>query len=143
MEPINILLVEDNPGDVLLMRSALKKARVANQVISAVNAEEALDVLYQRNGHEDAPLIDIALFDICLPGMSGIDLLHKVKSCAELKHVPVIMLTSSDAPDDIRNSYQEHANCYLTKPVDVSELMEMVRSLESFWFSIVRLPKHG
>ncbi len=87
--------------------------------------------------------IDIALFDINLPGMSGIDLLQKVKTDPELKHVPVIMLTSSDAPDDIRNSYQEHANCYLTKPVDVTELMELVRTLDSFWFSIVKLPKHA
>jgi two-component system response regulator len=143
MNPINILLVEDNPGDVLLMRSALKKARVANQVINAVNADDALDVLYRRNGHEDTSPIDIALFDINLPGMSGIDLLQKVKTDPELKHVPVIMLTSSDAPDDIRNSYQEHANCYLTKPVDVTELMELVRTLDSFWFSIVKLPKHA
>jgi two-component system response regulator len=125
------------------MRSALKKARVANQVINAVNADEALDVLYRRNGHEEDNPIDIALFDINLPGMSGIDLLQKVKSDPELKHVPVIMLTSSDAPDDIRNSYQEHANCYLTKPVDVTELMELVRTLDSFWFSIVKLPKHA
>ena len=143
MNPINILLVEDNPGDVLLMRSALKKARVANNVINAVNADDALDVLYRRNGHEEDSPIDIALFDINLPGMSGIDLLQKVKTDPELKHVPVIMLTSSDAPDDIRNSYQEHANCYLTKPVDVTELMELVRTLDSFWFSIVKLPKHA
>ncbi len=142
MDPINILLVEDNPGDVLLMRSALKKARVVNEMVSAADAEEALDVLYRRNGYEDEKPIDIALFDINLPGMSGIELLHTVKSDPKLKHVPVIMLTSSDAPDDIRNSYEEHANCYVTKPVDVSDLMELVQTLDSFWFSIVKLPKH-
>jgi CheY-like chemotaxis protein len=143
MDPINILLVEDNPGDALLMRTALKKARVANQLVTAVNADEALDVLHQQGAFEDAPVIDIALFDINLPGMSGIELLHVVKNDEDLKHIPVIMLTSSDAPQDIQDSYKKHANCYLTKPVNVTELMELVQQLDSFWLSIVKLPNHA
>lgn len=142
MTPITILLVEDNPGDVLLLKTALKNARVANRMTVAINADEALDVLHRRNGHENDDPIDIALFDINLPGVSGIELLRQVKEDDDLKQMPVIMLTSSDEPDDIRSSYEAHANCYLTKPVEVTKLMEMAQTLGDFWFSIVRLPAH-
>ena len=143
MSPKSLLLVEDNPGDVVLMRAALKRAGVDHQLLVAQDAYEALDILYRRNGKEQAPAVDIGIFDINLPGMTGIDLLEKVKSDPDLKATPVIMLTSSDLPMDIQNSYERHANCYLTKPADMEGLVHMVRAIEEFWISLVHMPNHA
>lgn len=140
MQPIAILLVEDNPGDVMLMRAALGKARVTNELAVATDGNEALDILRRRNSHGHERKIDLGLFDINLPGMSGIELLHQVKSDPELKTTPVIMLSSSEAPKDIQDSYQEHANGYLTKPADMMGLNAIVRAIEDFWLTLARLP---
>ena len=140
MQPISILLVEDNPGDVALLRSALRKSAIPTNLVVAGDGAEALDVFYRRHGHENDPAIDMALFDINLPGMSGLELLAQVKADADLCSTPVVMLTSSSAPGDIEQAYQHHANSYVTKPTGVAELTSLVEALESFWFSLARLP---
>jgi len=143
MRPISILLVEDNPGDVVLMRAALRHAQVAHELWVAGDGIEALDILYRRNGKEQAPSVDLALLDINLPGMSGLELLEKIKNDANLKVTPVIMLTSSNAPKDIQQSYEHHANCYLTKPSDMRELTKTVRAIDHFWLSLAHLPNNA
>ena len=127
----------------MLMRAALRHARIAHELSVAGDGTEALDILYRRNGNEQAPTVDLALFDINLPGMSGIELLEKVKNDSKLKTTQVIMLSSSDAPKDIQQSYEHHANCYLTKPSDMSELTDTVRAIDNFWLSLVHLPNNA
>ena len=132
MPPISILLVEDNPGDALLIKAGLKRARIANDVTVAINANDALDVFHRRNGKENAAKVDLALLDINLPGMNGIELLQVVKMDPDLKQTPIIMLTSSDAPRDVQQAYQQHANAYINKPVDFDELIKLISTLIYF-----------
>ena len=139
-DDIQILLVEDNPGDVRLTVEALRHAKVANQLHVVGNGEEAIDFLRQQGGHVDAPRPDIVLLDLNLPRLDGRDVLADIKSDPELATIPIIVLTSSTAEADIQRSYELHANCYISKPVDVSEFLSAVQSLEGFWLKIVRLP---
>ncbi|MEZ0360047.1 response regulator [Mycobacterium sp. SA01] len=140
-DEIHILLVEDNPGDVRLTREALRGAKVANDLHVVGDGEAAIDYLRRRGRYTDAPRPDIVLLDLNLPRLDGREVLSDIKSDPELAKIPIIILTSSSAERDINSAYELHANCYISKPVDFTEFIEAVRSLEGFWLRIVRLPK--
>jgi CheY-like chemotaxis protein len=138
--PVRILLVEDNPGDVRLTKEALKEAKVRNEVSVAQDGEEALAYLRKEGKFEGAKSPDVILLDLNLPRKSGLEVLKEIKGDELLKRIPVVVITSSMAEQDIVRSYNLHANCYVTKPVDLDQFMEVVRSIEDFWLSIVWLP---
>ena len=138
--PIDILLVEDNPGDVRLTQEAFREARVRNDLHVVTRGSDALDYLAQRGEYEDVRLPDIVLLDLNLPDMSGIDVLKEIKNSPELKIIPVLALTSSRAEEDIVKGYEEHANAYLTKPIDPDEFITLARSIGEFWIQMVELP---
>ena len=142
-KPAQILLVEDNPGDVRLTREAFKQGRIENDLHVVSDGTDALDFLYQRGEFEDAPRPDLILLDLNLPRTDGEEVLEELKGDDSLRSIPVIVLTSSEAEEDIVRSYELHANAYLTKPVDPDEFIETVRAFEKFWFSVVRLPPEG
>ncbi len=137
---IQILLVEDNPGDVRLTVEALRGAKVANELHVVTDGESAIDYLRQRGRYVGALRPDIVLLDLNLPRMEGREVLADIKSDAELAKIPIIVLTSSSANEDIQEAYALHANCFVTKPVDFTDFIVAVRSLEGFWLKIVRLP---
>jgi two-component system, chemotaxis family, response regulator Rcp1 len=137
---IRILLIEDNPGDVKLIQFALKKARVCNDLHVTKDGEEALDFLHRRGKYKNAIRPHLILLDLNLPKISGKEVLGKIKEEASLKEIPVCVLTGSKAEEDIIKSYRLHANCYLVKPVDPNAFMDVIRTLEHFWFSIVMIP---
>jgi CheY-like chemotaxis protein len=139
--PIQILLVEDNPADIRLTVEALKDARVHNHVSVASDGDEALAILRREGDHAGAPLPDIILMDLNMPRKDGREFLAEVKRDEALKHLPVIVLTTSDLDEDVLVSYDVCANAYIKKPVDQDRFMEVVRTLGDFWFEIVRLPR--
>lgn len=139
-EPVDILLVEDNPGDVRLTKEAFTEAGLDNALYVTRDGEEALDFLYQRRDHEDASFPGLVLLDLNLPKVDGLEVLETLKSDERLARIPVIVLTSSEAKEDITESYERHSNAYLTKPVAPDEFVELVRSFETFWLSFARLP---
>lgn len=139
--PIRILMVEDNEGDIELALDAFNESRITNQIHVVTDGEAALEYLFRRGKYVSAPPPDIVLLDINLPRVSGSEVLHAVKQSDQLRHIPVVMLTSSDAERDVLSSYQNYANCYITKPVDVFKFLEVVRTVEDFWLSIVKLPR--
>lgn len=138
--PAEILLVEDNPGDVELIAEALHAGGVLNNVSVAYDGEQATNFLYRTPGFEDAPRPDLILLDLNLPKKSGFELLREIKADPELSLIPVVILTSSEADRDILKSYELGANCFISKPVDVDEFLETVRSTGQFWLMIVKLP---
>lgn len=138
--PVQILLVEDNPGDVRLTREALKEAKVRNKMDSVADGEEAIAYLRHEGKHAKAPRPDVILLDLNLPRKGGLEVLREIKEDDDLKRIPVVIVTTSKAEQDVVKSYNLHANCYVTKPVDLTQFMEVVRSIEDFWLSIVRLP---
>lgn len=140
VEPINILLVEDNPGDVRLTVEALKEGKVHNQLSVARDGVEALAFLRREGEFADAPQPDVILLDLNLPKKDGREVLAEIKADERFRRIPVVVLTTSKAEEDILRSYALHANCYVTKPVDLEQFITVVRSIEDFWFSIVRLP---
>ena len=140
-DEIQILLVEDNPGDVRLTQEALRGAKVANDLQVVGDGEEAIEYLRRRGRYVDAPRPDIVLLDLNLPRLDGREVLMDIKSDPDLAKIPIIILTSSTAERDIHSAYELHANCYISKPVDFTEFIEAVRSLEGFWLRIVRLPR--
>jgi chemotaxis family two-component system response regulator Rcp1 len=140
---IDILLVEDNPGDVRLTKETLKNSKIHNNVIVVNNGEEALTYLYRRDKYRNAVRPDLILLDLNLPKKGGIEVLAKVKEDPELKHIPIVVLTSSKAEEDILKTYNLHANCYVTKPIVLEQFCTVVNTIESFWLSIVKLPKDG
>jgi chemotaxis family two-component system response regulator Rcp1 len=140
-DEIHILLVEDNPGDVRLTVEALRDAKVANELHVVGDGEEAIKFLRQEGRYVDAPRPDIVLLDLNLPRLDGRDVLAAIKTDPELAKIPIIVLTSSSAERDIQQAYELHANCYVSKPVDFTEFIQAVRSLEGFWLKIVRLPR--
>ena len=139
MQQIHILLVDDNEGDILLTREALDDARIVNKISIAYDGVDALRFLRKNASGPDTP--DLILLDINLPRMDGTELLSIIKADPELKRIPVIMLTTSSSEKDILASYDNYANCYITKPVDLDRFMDVVRTIEDFWISIVKLPK--
>jgi chemotaxis family two-component system response regulator Rcp1 len=140
VEPIDILLVEDNPGDVRLTVEALKEGKVHNRLSVVQDGVEALAFLRREGKYADAPRPDVILLDLNLPKKDGREVLAEIKADDRLRRIPVVVLTTSKAEEDILRSYALHANCYVTKPVDLEQFITVVRSIEDFWFSIVRLP---
>lgn len=138
--PIEILLVEDNPGDVRLTREVLSEGKILNQLHVANDGVEGLDYLYQREQFAQAARPDLVLLDLNLPRKDGFEVLAVIKKDGELKSIPVVVLTSSSADRDVLNSYELHANCYITKPVDLDQFIEVIRSIEHFWLTIVHRP---
>ena len=139
-QPIEVLLVEDNPGDVRLTREALRDGKVHNNLSVAPDGVEALAFLRREGKYADAPRPDVILLDLNLPRKDGREVLEEVKADPSLRNIPVVILTSSEAERDIAQAYALHANCYITKPVDLDQFITVVKSIEDFWFSIVKLP---
>jgi chemotaxis family two-component system response regulator Rcp1 len=139
--PIEILLVEDNPGDVRLTFEALRESKVRNNLRVARDGVEAMAFLRREGQHADAARPDLILLDLNLPRMDGREVLSAIKSDASLKTIPVVVLTTSRAEQDVLQSYQLQANCYITKPVDLEQFLKVVKSIEDFWLTIVTLPR--
>ena len=139
MKEVHILLVEDNEGDIVLTLEAFEESKIMNKFSVVRNGKEALDFLFRNPPFADAKEPDIILLDINLPLKSGIEVLQEVKNDDRVKHIPVIMLTTSSSERDISLSYKHHANCYITKPVEVSKFLEAVNAIEHFWLQIVSL----
>lgn len=135
-----ILLVEDNEGDIELTREAFDEAKFRNNLHITEDGDQALDYLYKRNGYENAVTPDIVLLDLNLPGTDGREVLETIKSDPMLKRIPVIVMTSSKAEKDIIESYDLHANCYIVKPVNAAKFIQVVQNVENFWVDIVCLP---
>lgn len=140
VRPIEILMVEDNPGDVRLTQEALKDAKVSNTLRVVEDGAAALDFLYRRGDYADAPRPDLILLDLNLPKKNGREVLEVIKQDAQLKMIPVVILTTSQAEEDVVRAYSLHANCYISKPVDFTQFTKIVRTIEDFWLSIVTLP---
>jgi two-component system, chemotaxis family, response regulator Rcp1 len=138
--PVEILLVEDNPGDVRLTREALKEGKVRNNLHVVSDGVEALAFLRREGKYVDAVRPDLILLDLNLPRKDGRQVLEEIKEDAALRPIPVVILTSSQAEQDIVRAYDLHANCYVSKPVDLDQFIHVVKSLEDFWFTIVKLP---
>jgi CheY-like chemotaxis protein len=139
-KPVDILLVEDNPGDVRLTQEALKEAKVLNNLFVVTDGVEALAFLRREGKYADAIRPDIILLDLNLPRKDGREVLSEVKNDPHLRRIPVVILTTSKAEEDVVRTYDLHANCYITKPVDIEQFILVVKSVEEFWFTIVKLP---
>jgi len=139
--PFIILLVEDNPGDVRLTQEAFKESKFLHELYVVKDGEEAMEFLYQKGKFQNVPLPDLVLLDLNLPKKSGREVLAEVKNDPDLKYIPVVILTTSEADEDIINSYKLHANCYITKPVEFDKFLNIVKKIEEFWLSIVKLPR--
>ena len=138
--PIEVLLVEDDPGDVLMTREAFAEHKLRNRLNVVSDGEEALAYLRQEGVHRDAPRPDLILLDLNLPRRDGREVLAEIKSDPELHQIPVVVLTTSEADEDILRSYELHANAYVTKPVDFEKFIEVVRQIDDFFVNVVRLP---
>ncbi len=140
MVPIHILLVEDNEGDILLTKEAFEDARLLVKLSVVKDGMEAIDFVNKQGKYENADQPDLVLLDVNLPKKNGHEVLKYIKENEAIKHIPVIMLTTSSAEKDINRSYNNYVNCYITKPVDVNDFMMVVNTIENFWISIVKLP---
>lgn len=140
---VEILLVEDNPGDVRLTKEALKESKLRNKLSTVGDGEEAMAFLRREGKHRDATRPDLILLDLNLPKKDGREVLGEIKSDQNLKRIPVVILTVSKAEEDILKSYNLHANCYISKPIDMEQFVKVVKSIEDFWFTIVKLPPDG
>lgn len=140
LESIEILLVEDNPGDVRLIEEVLKDGKVRNNMHVVADGVEAMAFLRREGEYAGLSLPDLVLLDLNLPKKDGREVLEEIKKDQELKHIPVVVLTTSKAERDVLRSYDLHANCYITKPVDLDQFISVVKSIEDFWLSIVKLP---
>jgi two-component system, chemotaxis family, response regulator Rcp1 len=141
--PMEVLLVEDSPGDVRLTREALKDAKVHINLHIASDGVEAMAFLLREGKHANAPRPDLILLDLNLPKKDGREVLEEVKTSPTLKSIPVVILTTSASDADIQRSYLLHANCYITKPVDLDGFLTVVKSIDSFWLSVVKLPREA
>jgi CheY-like chemotaxis protein len=138
--PIEILLVEDNPEDAALTMETLRDGRIRNHVTRVEDGVEALDFLRRREPYSDAPRPDLILLDLQLPRKNGREVLEEIKVDDDLKRIPVIIMTTSSAEKDIFDTYNLHANCYITKPIELDDFINAVRRIEDFWLTIVKLP---
>ncbi len=141
MEPIHILLVEDNEGDIFLTTEALQESKIINRLSIVRDGWEAMQFLEKRGSYAQEKRPDLILLDVNLPKMNGHEVLMAVKSNESIKHIPIIMLTTSSSEKDIYQSYKNFVNCYITKPIDAGDFLKVVSSIENFWISIVTLPK--
>ena len=139
-KPIEILLVEDNPAEIRLTVEGLKEAKIANHLSYVTDGDKALDFLHRRGSFADARRPDLILLDLNLPGIDGRTVLRHIKGDPELKVTPIVIITSSEAESDIIKSYESHANCFISKPIDFQGFTQVIRSIENFWFTVVRLP---
>ncbi len=142
LRPVEILLVEDNPGDADLARVALKKSKIHNSLNVVDDGELAMAYLHHQEPFTNATRPDLILLDLNLPKKDGREVLGEIKADPDLRRIPVVILTTSRAEEDVLKSYNLHANCYITKPIDLSQFMRVVKSIEDFWLSIVVLPSH-
>lgn len=140
VRPIELLLVEDNPGDVELTIKALERGKVANRLTVAKDGVDAMAILLRTAGYADCVEPDLILLDLNLPRKDGREVLAEIKADPRLRRIPVMVLTSSKAEEDVLKTYDLHANGYITKPVDMEQFVRVVKSIEEFWFQIVRLP---
>ena len=143
MRPVEILLIEDNPGDVRLTKEALKEAKVINNLTVLKDGVEALAFLRHQGIYDNAATPHLILLDLNLPRKDGREVLAEIKADEKLKRIPVVVLTTSQDEQDVFRSYNLHANCYVTKPVDLEQFMTVVKSIEDFWLGIVMLPNSG
>jgi CheY-like chemotaxis protein len=141
-DPIEVLLVEDDPGDVLLIREAFEDNKVANRLHVVADGVEALEFMRQSGEHAEAPRPDLVLLDLNLPRKDGREVLAEVKNDDELRSIPVVVLTTSQAEEDVLRSYDLHANAYVTKPVDFDRFIGVVRQIDQFFVSVVKLPNN-
>jgi CheY-like chemotaxis protein len=139
-KPIEILLVEDSPDDACLTIEAFKDGKVRNRVSHVEDGEEAMNFLRQEGKHTSAPKPDLILLDLCLPKKSGREVLAEIKQDPHLKRIPVVIMTTVEDHNEVREAYNRHANCYVNKPVDLDEFINVIRSIEDFWLTIVKLP---
>lgn len=139
-KPIEILLVEDNVEEAEWTQQALRESKVRNRIHWVEDGEQAMAFLRRKAPYTDAPRPDLVLLDIYMPRKNGQEVLQEVKADPELKRIPVVIMTSSDDDREIVRAYEHHANCYVTKPIDLDKFMEVVRSIEDFWLTVVRLP---
>lgn len=138
---VEILLVEDNPGDIRLIVEVLKEGKINNNLSVVEDGEEALAYLRREGSYQEAIVPDIILLDLNLPKINGTEVLAEIKKDPLLKYIPVIILTTSEAEQDILRAYDLHANCYITKPVNLEQFLTVVRSIENFWLTLVKLPR--
>lgn len=143
MKFIHILLVEDNEGDIVLTTEALQEGKIKNTISVVRDGMQAMHYLKKENGFEDSKDPDLILLDINLPKINGHEVLKRIKNDPDLAQIPVVMLTTSSDEMDIKKSYKNHSNCYITKPVDISSFLDVISSIEKFWISIVQLPAHS
>ena len=141
--PIEILLVEDNPGDVRLTREALKEGKVYSNLHTVKDGVEAMEFLRRQGKYSGVPRPDIILLDLNLPKKDGREVLQEIKTDGALKRIPVVVLTTSKAEEDVVRTYNLHANCYVTKPVDLEKFMVVVKTIDVFWLTVVTLPPNG
>lgn len=137
---VEILLIEDNPGDIRLVKEVFKDAKLHNNLQVALDGEEAMKILRQDDEYFKAPRPDLILLDLNLPKKNGIEVLREIKEDERLKCIPVVILTTSNAEEDLMETYKLDANCYITKPVDLDEFIKVVKSIQNFWLEIVKLP---
>lgn len=140
MKPLHILLVEDNEGDILLTREAFEEAKLVTCLSVVKDGDQAIDFLTKQGDYPEADIPDIVLLDVNLPKKNGHEVLKYIKSDDNLKHIPVIMLTTSSSEKDINLCYNNHVNCYITKPVDANDFLNVITTIENFWIYIVSLP---
>ena len=141
MNPIHILLVEDNEGDILLTKEALNQVKLINTISVTKDGKEAISYMEKIAPYVNSSIPDIILLDINLPKMNGHEVLKYLKANNNFKHIPIIMFTTSSAERDILESYKNYANCYITKPVEVDDFLNVIKTIENFWMSIVQLPR--
>ncbi len=137
---VDVLLIEDNPIDVMVTKEAFDKGRLRNHLHAVYDGVEALDFLRRTGSYSNAPRPDLIMLDLNLPKKDGREVLAEIKKDPALRRIPVVILTTSKAEEDIVNSYELHANCFITKPIDLDKFVKVVQSIEEFWFSIVKLP---
>lgn len=138
--PVEFLLAEDNPGDVRLTQEGLRESKISNNLYVVQDGVEAMEFVRREGKYADAPTPDIVLLDLNLPKMDGHQVLAQIKSDPALKSIPVVIMTSSEAEQDILATYSAHANCYVTKPIDLDHFIKVIQSIEHFWLSVVTLP---
>lgn len=140
LRPIEILLVEDSPGDVRLTQEILKDGKVHNHLSVVEDGAQAIAFLRKQEPYANAPQPDLILLDLNLPKINGQEVLAEIKADAKLRRIPVVILTTSEAEADVMRAYDLHANCYITKPIDLHQFIQVVRSIEEFWLTVVKLP---
>ncbi len=138
---IEILLVEDNPGDIRLTQETLKEAKVKNSIHITTDGVEAMEFLRHEGKFKDVPRPDLILLDLNMPRKNGLEVLSEIKTDDTLKQIPIVILTVSNNEEDILKSYNLHANCFITKPVDLNQFLKVIKSIDNFWLTIVKLPK--